>query len=365
MHIKTLRENTVRSIALTCCALLMSTFSVASDLRVNFGEKIDRIGEEAIANNEAPGISIAMAEGDEIIYAKGFGYANLGTQEEATPNHIFRLASVSKQFTSASIMQLVDAGKVNTADPITKYFPDFPPAAQKVHVSHLLQHTSGIGIEGGLKILSKYFHRSENDTEPIPEGYGIVFDFEAGEKFMYSNTAYYLLGIIIEQVSGQLFSDYLQEHIFDPVGMKNTAYGPSDYPTSQFARGYRLDGEEFKDERKFDMSIPFGAGGLVSTVGDLVLWQQALVNGRVVSPESFTRMRETGVLNSGKRFNGGFGIFVGHDNGSRVISHSGNISGFSSALTYFPRTDITIAVQTNLRNGNSREILKRISTALF
>ena len=366
VNIKATGIEFIKPIAIIVCfAVLVSTVATASDLRVDFVTKIDSIAEEAIQNGEAPGVSIALAEGAEIIYAKGFGFANLTTKEKATANHIYRLASVTKQFTAAAVMQLVDSGKIDLNEPITTYFPEFSAEAENVTVTHLLQHTSGMAIEGGLKRLVKMYPKPANDKDANPEGSTIVFGFEAGSQFQYSNVGYYMLGVIIEKVSGQRYADYLKEHIFEPVGMNDSGYGPSDYPTSQYARGYRLDGEEFKDERKYDMSIPFAAGGLVSTVGDLVLWQRALISGEVVSPESYKRMRTTGVLNSGKRFNHGFGLFVGHDDGLRAIKHAGKIMGFSSATAYYSQRDITLVVLTNLRNGNSRQILNRIEDDIF
>jgi CubicO group peptidase (beta-lactamase class C family) len=346
--------------------MLISVAAMANDLRTNFASTIDAIGQEAVQNREAPGVSIAVAEGSKIIYVKGFGFANLTTNEKATPGHVFRLASVTKQFTAAAIMQLVDAGKINLDDPLTAHFSDFPPEAKKVTVAHVLQHTSGVGIEDGLKRLAEIYHQSSNrralQSEPTP----VTFSFEAGSEYRYSNVGYYLLGVLIEEVSGQTYAEYLKEHIFDPVGMKNSGYGPSNFSTPKHAQGYRVDkNDEFQNERRFNMAIPFSAGGLVSTVEDLILWQRALITGKVVSQESYKRMRTTGVLNSGKKFNSGFGLFVGTDDGLRAIKHGGNISGFSSALAYYSQRDITIAVQTNLRNGNSREILKRIEKEIF
>jgi len=339
--------------------------SVQAELKSTFAKVVDSIAKDVIKEDGTPGMSIAVAKGSEIIHAKGYGYADITDKKKAKSDHIYRIGSVTKQFTSAAIMQLVEQGKINLDDPLTKYVPDFPSPGENVTVTHLLQHTSGIRSYTNLASFMRLIKEPTTHQQLIDIVSEVEFDFQPGEEFRYNNSGYYLLGVIIEQVSGQTYADYLKDHVYPKAGLTDTGYGANEYPTPQHARGYMLANKKFKDERYMDMSRPFAAGSLESTVEDLMRWNYALRNGKVVSAESYEMMTTNGTLNNGEKIQYGFGLFVGEMDGRPMVQHGGGIHGFSCMMAYFPDEDVALAVLTNLRQGHGGQITMNIAKELF
>jgi N-acyl-D-aspartate/D-glutamate deacylase/CubicO group peptidase (beta-lactamase class C family) len=351
------------------CAVLLGALSIslvaAADLQPNFSKILDSIGEELVEDGSVPAMSIAVAKGPEIVFARGFGFADIENQTPAAADTIYRIGSVTKQFTAAAIMHLVEAGELRLDDTLTKFFPEYPAPGDQVTVQHLLQHTAGMKSFTGL---ASYV---ESVAEPVTHESLIArfvdepFEFEPGEQFRYNNSAYYLLGVIIEKVSGKSYTDYLREHLFAVANLTDTGYGADEYPTAQHARGYMKKGRRFELDDAISMTQPFSAGALESTVEDLMRWQGALRSGRVVSPESYYLMTTPGRTNSGELFGYGFGLFAGTSGWRSVVQHGGGIHGFTCALHYFVDEDVTLAILTNSRNANPGRFVERIASEIF
>jgi N-acyl-D-amino-acid deacylase len=348
-------------LASICAATNLAT----ADLVPDFGDAVDAIAQELVDEGATPGMSIAIARGERILYVQGHGLANIDERIQASPTSIYRIGSVTKQFTAAAIMQLVEQGKLRLDDPLSKFFPNYPEPGSSATIYQLLYHTAGMK---SFTALSSYLERV---AEPVTHDDLISRfideppDFNPGEDFKYNNSAYYLLGVIVEKISGQLYSDFLRERIFAPAGMLDTDYGADDYLTPRHAHGYKKIGGDFQEDDFVSMTQPFAAGALVSTVEDLIRWNVALRSGKVVSRESYYLMTTPGYLNSGKQLNYGFGLFISNQDWRRMVGHGGGIHGFTCTLNYFPDEDITIAILTNASSARPTQYLKDIANAIF
>jgi N-acyl-D-aspartate/D-glutamate deacylase/CubicO group peptidase (beta-lactamase class C family) len=361
---KTQAFHAMRFFGIALAAALFTTVSFA-DLVPKFSKTIDSMAKKMIADGAAPAISIAVMQGSEIIHAKGYGLVDIDKKEKARTDHIYRIGSVTKQFTAAAIMQLVEQGKIRLDDPLTNFFPEFPSPGEKVTVYHLLGHTSGIKSFTNLASYPTLAKEPVTHDSLIGRFINEPFDFQPGEEFQYNNSAYYLLGVIIEKVSGRSYAEYLQKFVYAPAGLKDTAYGADDYPTPRHARGYMAVNRKPKAEQFLSMTQPFSAGSLESTVEDLMRWQIALRSGKVVSPESYRLMTTPGRLNSGEQTGYGFGLFVRQSEWRRTIQHGGGIHGFTCALNYYPDEDVTLALLTNSRMGKASTLAHEIQQAIF
>ncbi len=220
--------------------------------------------------------SVLVAEKGEIIYSKGFGWANV---EEEIPNEAetkFRLASVTKQFTAMLILQLVAENKLKLNVPISTYLPDYPKeTGDMITIHHLLTHTSGIPDFTSFAGYSEMMDDHYNPEELVQLFADSPLEFTPGKRFQYSNSGYVLLGFIIEKITAKTYEDVLQEKIFTPLGMTNSGVDHNDTKLRNAAKPYQRLGIEFQDATYIDMSIPFSAGAIYSTVEDLYLWDQA------------------------------------------------------------------------------------------
>jgi len=294
--------------------------------------------------------SVLVARGDKIILSKGYGFANLEWQVADTPETKYRLGSITKQFTAASILLLEERGKLKTDDPVKKYISDAPADWDKVTIFHLLTHTSGIPSFTDFPDYS-----STEATATTPEKLVARFrdkplDFQPGEKWKYSNSGYVLLGYLIEKIAQQSYSQFVQENIFNPLGMKDSGYDSNTAIIPHRASGYEHSEKGIANAGFIDMSIPFSAGALYSTTEDLLRWEQGLMGGKLLSPASLKKMT-TPFKNEYA-----FGLGVHTRNGRTVISHNGGIEGFNTSLAYYPDDKLTVAVLANL-TGNTPDAL--------
>ncbi len=299
--------------------------------------------------------TILMAKDGRVLFRKGYGMANFEWDIPNTPSTKFRLGSITKQFTSMCIMQLEERGLLKVDDPIGKYLTDYPqPAADKVTIHHLLTHTSGIpSYTDDPTFFPKRSILPLTVQEMIDSFKDKPLSFEPGSKFHYDNSGYFLLGAIIEKVSGKKYETYLQENIFGPLGMKDSGY---DHPApilKQRASGYEPKGDGMINAPYLDMGLPYAAGSLYSTVEDLYLWDQALYTEKLVKKTSldriFTpRIKMDGPAKEPPSYGYGWGISTvkGHKN----VGHGGGINGFGTYISRFPDDH---AVFIYLRNVTS------------
>jgi len=288
--------------------------------------------------------SVLVARDGKAILSKGYGLANIEWDAPNTPQTKFRLGSVTKQFTAASILLLQERGKLNVQDPICKYFTDCPSAWSEIKLHHLLTHTGGVPNYTSFPEFRKTTTIRLTVEELIGTFKNKPLDFKPGEKYTYSNSGYELLGYVIEKLSGQTYEQFLQENIYGPLRMTSSGYDHHEHIIKQRATGYSREGDKLVNSAYLDMTIPYAAGSLYSTVEDLHLWEQSLFGGKLLSAKSLEAM-----LTPDKN-NYAYGVSVSQQFNRKSVSHGGGIFGFSTYLAYFPDDKLTIVV---LRNSDA------------
>ena len=350
----------------TASLLILTSTSPAAPQSIDDAlmAKVDAIIAGALTKPGAVGFSVALARGDESIIEKAWGTADLEFDVDADSQTMFRIGSVTKQFTAAAILKLVEEGKLSLDDEITKFIPDYPVQGHTVTIRHLLTHTSGIrsytGIPGFMET-----HTAEplSHDELLAFFKDKPFEFEPGEKFAYNNSGYYLLGMIIENITGMPYGAYLQQAIFTPLGLARTRYDSTEQIIENRAQGYTISEGRLANDKTVAMGIPGAAGGLISTAGDLVWWQMALIGGKVVSPASYELMATPFTLADGTSTRYGFGLAIGDLEGRPVVDHGGGIFGFTSFLAYFPEDKLHVALIANSDAVSSERIARDIARA--
>ena len=304
--------------------------------------------------------TVLIARNGQPLVSKGYGMANIEDGTANTPQTKFRVGSVTKQFTSMAVMMLQERGKLNVADPVCKYVPDCPPAWQPITIRHLLTHTSGIPNYTSFPDFSTVARTKMTVPALVDVFKNKPLDFTPGEKYNYSNSGYVLLGYLIERVSGKSYQDFLRENIFAPLRMMNSGYDGI-MLLSHRAAGYAMDPEtdSIINAAYIDMSIPFSAGSLYSTVGDLLLWDQALYTDRLVSrktlDEIFTPFKN----------NYAYGWGVSKQFNRSVIAHSGGIYGFASHISRYPDDRVTVIVLTNNEGVAANNVASDLGAIVF
>jgi D-alanyl-D-alanine carboxypeptidase len=341
---------------------------------------VDAAAQAALTQHKTVGFTLAIMSHGKMIFEKAYGMANLETGTPATTDTVYRIASINKQFTASEILMLIEHGKIGLEDKLSKYLPDFPRAGD-VTIHQLLNHTSGIkDYADGEEF---WLRRSRIDSttgefvdylakqEPL-------FDFEPGTKFNYSNSGYYLLGAVIEKVTGRLLAEVMAVEVFSKAGMTHTAMDNAADVVPHRASGYEMVGGvagKFQNAPFISMSTVGANGSMRSTTGDLARWHQELLAGRIVSPASLKLMLTPGRLNNGalastakledaqsppsakpKPDEGtrdyGFGINIERDPQGHVsYPHEGGIPGFRSRLVTYPKDQLTIVFLANIGQG--------------
>jgi CubicO group peptidase (beta-lactamase class C family) len=263
------------------------------------------------------------------------------------PDMVFRIGSMTKQFTAVAVLMLVEEGKLALSDPITRFLPDYPTGGRTITVEHLLTHTSGIKSYTAMDDFLANVRKDYTVPEMIDHFKSQPMDFEPGEKYQYDNSGYFLLGAIVEKASGTGYEAFLKKRVFDVVGMPHTSLESTSRITPRRARGYAKTGDTWTNADWISMTQPYAAGGLVSTVDDLARWDAALYTGRLLRPETlqqaFTRHR----LKDGKQIGYGYGWEPGEWEGFTVIQHGGGINGFVSMGVRVPERKAYVAVLSN------------------
>jgi D-alanyl-D-alanine carboxypeptidase len=321
-----------------------------------FRQRADSLVYTYLAESGAPSAAFAVIRGNDTLAYGAHGLADANPWRAATPTTIYEIGSNTKQFTSSAIMRLVEQGRVKLDDDLSKYVPQFPLHGQRVSIHQLLNHTSGIHSYTSSPGWTKTWNDPLSPDEIIKFVAADTFDFAPGTAYRYNNTGYVLLGMVIEKATGQKYADYLSAQFFKPLGLRQTSYCPSRTSDPAFALGYSKGPNGMTRAQFLDLSHPFAAGALCSTVGDFAKWQRALDGGKVVSPASYALMSTQDTLSTGRKINYGFGLVPGVFNGHKTVSHTGGIPGFASAATYVPDDSLSIVVFTNF-DGESPQTL--------
>lgn len=313
-----------------------------------------------LAESRAPSAVFAVIRGNDTLAYGGHGLADVAAWRAPTAATIYEIGSITKQFTSAAIMKLVDQGRVKLDDDLSKYVPQFPLQGKKVSIRQLLNHTSGIHSYTASPEWQKTWNDALSPDAIVKFVAADTFDFAPGSAYRYNNTGYVLLGMIIEKVTGQKYANYLDAQFFKPLGLAQTSYCPSKTTNPAFALGYSKTPTGTTRAQYLHLSHPFSAGALCSTVGDLVKWQRALDAGKVVSAASYTLMTTADTLSNGRRINYGFGLVPGTFNGHKTISHTGGINGFATAATYVPDDSLSVVVYTNFDSESPQTLVQNL-----
>jgi CubicO group peptidase (beta-lactamase class C family) len=357
-----MRENTPRFITTALVSIVLAGGLAGQAAAAGFKldaaaeKKVDAEAQRYIDEHISAGVAIGIMSEGKIIYAKGFGLANLETGTKVTPDSVFQLGSMTKQFTAAAVVLLSEQGKLGIDDPLSKYFPDFP-RANEVTIRELLNHTSGIHsilMPGAPPTAEQAVNvHSTADVIALIQGQQNLYEFEPGTSRRYSNSGYFLLGGIVEKVSGVPFGDFLQQNIFSRAGMTATALDKQTEVVPHRASGYdHVPGSDIYTHPTLANDIGGGgAGGVRSTVGDMLRWQDALLAGRVVSAAGVKAMTAVGVLKNGQPALGpryGFGLQVGQDNGQESVYHGGGGPGFAGEFKFYPNDHVAYVVLINV-----------------
>lgn len=330
-----------------------------TDARTRTVARLDSIATAVIERGESAGLAVAVVRGRDTLLFKGYGQSDVENRVPVTPNTVFRVGSVTKQFTSAAIMQLVEQGKVGLDDVSTKYLPNFPTHGRRVLVRHLLNHTSG--IPSYTDIGARFGRVARLDLPPDSLLAIVATDslmFEPGTHFYYNNTGYFMLGQVIERATGTPYGRYLEQTLFKSAGLSNTWYCDTRRLIANRAQGYDRVGQTFVNADYLAMSLPNAAGSLCSTVGDLVSWTQQLHGGTVVSPASLTQMTTPETLPSGRPMRYGYALTVDTVGTHPLVEHGGGINGFSAYLSYAPADSLVVAVLTNTASAPSSRVAR-------
>jgi D-alanyl-D-alanine carboxypeptidase len=308
--------------------------------------KIDAVMAEAYKAGE-PGAAIIVRKNGRTVFRKGYGMANLELSVPVAPDMVFRLGSITKQFTAMAVLMLAQEGKVGLRDEITKYLPGYPTQGRTITVEHLLTHTSGIQSYTDMPEWLPLWRKDFTLPQLIDLFKDKPMQFEPGERWAYNNSGFILLGAIIEKASGKTYEEFLNERIFKPLGMTGSCYDNTDRIIPRRVPGYQGGQNVFVNAPYLSMTQPYAAGSLASTVDDLAIWSEAVFSGRLVRKEWLDKAFTPFKLKNGESSGYGYGWFIADFAGHRSIEHGGGINGFTTYELTLPEDGIFVAILTN------------------
>ena len=306
---------------------------------------VDSIARHAMHDQSIPGLSVAIVKDGQVVLERGWGTARGKHPEPATAATAYQIASVSKQFTAAAVLRLAEQGRVKLGDPVSAYVDGLPPAYAGVTLEKLLNHTAGVP---NFTDFFREFRRPVTPAQLVDSLAKRQLLFEPGTGFRYSNSGYYLLGLVIERVTGQPYADYLREQFWAPLGMDDTEYcGTRRHAPLPAGYGRDRRGAAVR-AAPWDPSVLFAAGSLCSTVGDLARWSVALGEGRVLAPESYRKMTSPAPSpDPHLRMSYGYGMMVDTTEAGPYLHHDGAVAGFRAQVAWYPAEHLAIVVLMN------------------
>jgi len=327
-------------------AAAVPALSARTPDRDGLARKIDAVMSEVYRPGQ-PGAAVIVRKNGETILRKGYGMADLELGVPVAPDMVFRLGSITKQFTAVSILRLAEQGKLGLQDEITKFLPDYPTQGRKITIEHLLTHTSGIQSYTDLAEWLPLGRKDFTLEELIDLFKDKPMQFEPAEQWSYNNSGYILLGAVIEKVSGKTYEAFVDETIFRPLGMKSSYYGSAERIIPRRVPGYQEGKGGFVNAPYLSMTQPYAAGSLLSTVDDLAAWSDAVFSGKLVKKEWLDKAFTPYKLSDGESSGYGYGWFIADFGGHRSIEHGGGINGFTTYEMTFPEDRIFLAILTN------------------
>lgn len=346
--------------------IFISLFSMAAEGQFRHSHAIDSLFSEWDKPG-SPGCALGIMQDGVLVYAKGYGLANMEYDIPITPSSVFRIGSTSKQFTAACIVLLAEKGKLDLDDTLKDFLPDFPGYAGEITVRHLLNHTSGIRDYLQLAYLKGFSDDTHYTDEDVMAWLVRQSDlnFKPGDEFMYSNSGYWLLGQIVNKVSGMSMADFAMKEIFEPLGMESTHFH-NDHTriVKNRATGYAP-----TENNNFRISMTtldmIGDGGIFTTVSDIKKWDDAYYGSTVLGKDFWSQMVRQGVLNNGEVIEYASGLMIGEHKGLKTIRHGGAFVGFRAELLRFPDQRLSIAIFANRADANPGSKADQIANILL
>jgi D-alanyl-D-alanine carboxypeptidase len=347
MHLRTTALATLLSCALAIPAGAQLALAPPSDAAgsLRLAAAVDSIARHAMHDQSIPGLSVAIVKDGNVVLERGWGTVRGKRPEAATAATPYQIASVSKQFTAAAVLRLVEQGRIRLSDPVTDYVDGLPPAYREVTLGRLLNHTGGVP---NFTDFFREFHRPLSPFQLVDSLARRRLLFEPGTAFRYSNSGYYLLGLVIERVTGDAYPEYLRAQFWAPLGMDETEYCGT-RPHERLPTGYARDRRgDAVPAAPWHPSVLFAAGSLCSTAGDLAKWTVALGEGRVLAPESYREMTSPAPSpDPHLRMTYGYGMMVDTTEAGPYLHHDGAVSGFRAQVAWYPAEHLAIVVLMN------------------
>lgn len=351
---------------------LLSSLPVQAAVEFNAEttQKLDAlIGEKISWTGDTPAYSILIDQGGTVVYEKNIGFADIGNQVAATRDTVYKIGSISKSYTALAILQLLEQGKVDLDAPVSQYLADYEGPGAVATVRQLLTHTSGIPNYTALPEAAPIMSWVVNSREDIVALFrDKPLEFEPGSNYSYSNSGYYLLGLIIEAVSGQDYFEYLKANVFQPLDLNATYPGAYEQIVPLQARGYLVTQEGFANAAPTPQLTPFSAGTLEASAVDLVKYRRAVFHSAAVSDKLRGWLTETTTFPDGTPQSYALGaLSVTHFYGHSRWGHAGGISGFNSMHDYYPDEDLTIVVLVNANGAplSASDLAGRLAREIF
>jgi CubicO group peptidase (beta-lactamase class C family) len=324
-------------------------------------KKLDQLLSSKFKPTE-PGCAVLIARKSEVIYKNAFGSANLELNVPIKPDMVFKIASITKQFTAVAILQLVEQGKISLQDSVQQYIKDFPAKGYRITIENLLTHTSGLKDYLQVDYAATNMERWDMEPRQIIDSFkNIPLEFEPGTKFTYSNTGYFLLGYIIEKISGKSYQAYILDNLLKPLGLKHTYFDTSNIVIPNRVNGYGKDGEVLRNADFWSPTIAYAAGGLLSNTEDLFKWHKGLYAYKILKEETLKKAFTSFKLKDGTSTGYGYGWYLKDAGGIKSIEHSGVINGFLSNEIYYPAEDVFITTLFNSDGWSVFELSIKIS----
>jgi D-alanyl-D-alanine carboxypeptidase len=347
-------------------ALLQAQSPDTPSRRRSLRSQLDSLVRASVTDLPLASASVAVLRGDDTLVFATHGYADLENHVRAGPETVYRIGSLTKQFTAAAILQQVDDGVLGLDEDIARFLPELSLRGKRVTVRQLLNHTSGLkdfGVLGDRFLAVRSRDLAQRDVLALVRD--VPFDAEPGARWRYSNAGYYLLGVLLERVTGLPYLEYLERRVLNAAGLTRTGGCDPRTLVPQRAHGYEATGTDFLNAPYVSMSIPFSSEGLCSTAGDLARWARALRDGRVISREAYRLM--TTPEGAAARANPpyGFGVWVKESEGRRYVTHLGLIDGFNAVLADVPSDSLTFAVVTNTSGFGASTLGGQLGSAIL
>jgi D-alanyl-D-alanine carboxypeptidase len=323
-------------------------------------QKIDAIATQALVDQAAPGLALAVVRDGKVVYSRGYGYASIELQQGTRDTSLFETGSITKEFTAAAILALADSDKLSLDDQLSKYVPDFP-RGKEITLRDLLGMTSGIPDYTDAPGFDQANTKPVSPADIIATVKQLPLDFDPGTQWEYSNTNYILLGMVIERIPGDGdYGSYVDTDIFTKLGMTATKYGDVGASSPDLATGYTFDGENFRLGTSWDLDWAYATGGVVSNVLDLAVWDAALPQDSLLSPPSLREMWSPVTLKDGTKIPYGYGWTIEAIDGHREIDTNGGLPGYNGRNAAFPNDRFDVVVLSNGQDFDAGPVVRQI-----